>query len=260
MDTEKQIPDYLQIKTTAIKKPPVILVYGPEGVGKSTFCKDLNNPIFIDTEGGLDMLGVQAFPRCITWDTLIDQLNFVIDNDLGYKSLVIDTLDWAEALAFERVCSSNGVSNISDIGFGKGYIQSLKLFSQLIKLLSVINEEKKMLVCITAHAQLKKFDDPERDSYDTYKLKLHEKTSDMFCEWVDVIGFVNHDVALVTSKSSGETKARSNGARSIYFEKRPAFVAKNRFKLPSKMAFEEGKIWSEMYKIIKESYGKKSEN
>lgn len=39
--------------TTGIQNSPVkTVLYGPEGIGKSTFASHFPNPVFIDTEGG----------------------------------------------------------------------------------------------------------------------------------------------------------------------------------------------------------------
>ncbi len=39
--------------TTGIQTAPVkTVLYGPEGIGKSTFASHFPNPVFIDTEGG----------------------------------------------------------------------------------------------------------------------------------------------------------------------------------------------------------------
>ena len=35
-------------------KPPRLLVYGTEGIGKSTFAAQAPHPIFVQTEDGLD--------------------------------------------------------------------------------------------------------------------------------------------------------------------------------------------------------------
>ena len=43
-----------EITKGKIKKPYKVVVYGPEGIGKSTFASHFPDPLFIDTEGSLD--------------------------------------------------------------------------------------------------------------------------------------------------------------------------------------------------------------
>ena len=42
-----------QVKTGKEAQPPRIMIYGSEGVGKSTFAASAPKPIFIQTEDGL---------------------------------------------------------------------------------------------------------------------------------------------------------------------------------------------------------------
>ena len=40
-----------------------VVVYGPEGIGKSTFVSHFPQPLFIDTEGSTNKLDVRRFPK-----------------------------------------------------------------------------------------------------------------------------------------------------------------------------------------------------
>ena len=41
----------MNITRGVIKKAQKVIVYGPEGIGKSTFASKFPDPLFIDTEG-----------------------------------------------------------------------------------------------------------------------------------------------------------------------------------------------------------------
>ena len=43
----------LNIKSGKVPRPQKIIVYGPEGIGKTTFAASFPDPVFIDTEGAL---------------------------------------------------------------------------------------------------------------------------------------------------------------------------------------------------------------
>ena len=43
-------------------RPPRIMIYGAEGVGKSTFAASAPNPVFIQTEDGLGEIDCCKFP------------------------------------------------------------------------------------------------------------------------------------------------------------------------------------------------------
>ena len=74
-----------------------VVLYGPEGIGKSTFASKFPDPVFIDTEGSTRHLDVARLPKPSSWNLLMSAVKYVRDNPSVCKTLVIDTLDWAEA-------------------------------------------------------------------------------------------------------------------------------------------------------------------
>ena len=59
----------MKIITGKIASPKKVLIYGPEGIGKSTFAAQFPEPVFIDTEGSTKDMDVarsrrQAAGRC----------------------------------------------------------------------------------------------------------------------------------------------------------------------------------------------------
>ena len=47
-----------------------VVIYGPEGIGKSTFASRLPEPLFIDTEGSTKELDVARTPAPSSWAML----------------------------------------------------------------------------------------------------------------------------------------------------------------------------------------------
>lgn len=97
-----------QITRGLIVKPQKVVVYGPEGIGKTTFAADFPDPLFIDTEGSTNVYDVARLPAPTSWTMLLDEVREVIKNPTCCKTLVIDTIDWAEQLCVGHVCAKNG--------------------------------------------------------------------------------------------------------------------------------------------------------
>ena len=97
-----------QITRGLIVKPQKVVVYGPEGIGKTTFAADFPDPLFIDTEGSTNVYDVARLPAPTSWTMLMDEVREVIKNPTCCKTLVIDTIDWAEQLCVAHVCAKNG--------------------------------------------------------------------------------------------------------------------------------------------------------
>lgn len=255
----------LQIITTSPTKPPRMIIYGDHKIGKSTFAKGCPRPIFIQTEDGLESLGVQAFPRCKTYEEIIKCLEYLIREPHQYKTLVLDSLDWTEKLIWEKLCRDNNWAQIGDGSYGAGYKLAMNYWRTLIKAFDILNSEKKMLICLVAHAKISKFEDPERENYDRYSLDLHDKSGKMLLEYVDIIGFANYKIAAITKKEGfgQETiKVKSTGQRILNLTNKAAFEAGNRYGLPDQLNLEWGELQKHIAKYFadqKQSKGDLSE-
>ena len=76
-----------------------VVIYGPEGIGKSTFASQFPDPVFIDTEGSTNSMDVARLPKASSWQMILQQVDYVRTHPEVCKTLVIDTIDWAEAMS-----------------------------------------------------------------------------------------------------------------------------------------------------------------
>ncbi len=108
-------------------EPPRIMIYGSEGVGKSSFAASAPKPIFIQTEDGLSEIDTTKFPLAASYEDVVAQLKAVLMEEHAFQTLVVDSLDWLELLLWDRVCADFGVKGIekADGGYGKGYSHAL---------------------------------------------------------------------------------------------------------------------------------------
>ena len=87
-----------EITKGKVKTAIRLCLYGAEGIGKSTFASKFPDPLFIDVEGGTKQLDVARFPQPETWLQLLAMIDAVIEEPDICRTLVIDTVDRAEAL------------------------------------------------------------------------------------------------------------------------------------------------------------------
>lgn len=242
----------MKIITTAQTKPPRMILYSAHKIGKSTFAANCPKPIFIDVENGLGALTVQAFETIKTYEDIEKALEFLIREDHDFRTVVLDSADWAEKLIWEKVCRDNNWAQIGDGPYGAGYKLALIYWARLIKLFDILNSEKKMFILILAHSKVVKFEDPERDNYDMYDLDLNDKAGNLLCESVDIIGFAQLKVVAVTKKGKGfagteVTKVKGTSERILCLQKNAAYEAGNRYNLPAQIPLE----WSALSDGIK---------
>ena len=217
-----------------------VVLYGVEGIGKSTFASQFPNPVFIDTEGSTSNMNVQRLDNPNSWQMLLDEVNYVKQSRIC-STLIIDTADWAETLANQHIIARNGITSIEDLGYGKGYIMVGEEFGKLLNLLSDLIGIG-INVVITAHADIKKFEKPdELGKFDRYQLKLSKQCAPLLKEWADVVLFANYETTVITD-SKTKSKVATGGQRVMYTTHHPAWDAKNRHGLSDKLPFDFGTI------------------
>lgn len=230
----------MKIISGKIIKPQKVVIYGPEGIGKSTFAAQFPKPLFIDTEGSTSHLEVDRLPRPTSWQILRQYIKDLKGDTMGYHTLVIDTADWAERLCEEAICQSNGKVGIEDFGYGKGYTYVKEEFGRLLDSLSNLIDAG-MNVVLTAHSIIRKFELPEETgAYDRYELKLGQKAGNQCAalakEWADMVLFVNYKEIVITTKDN--KKKVSGGKRVMYTAHNPCWDAKNRHGLAEELPFD----------------------
>lgn len=234
----------MKIISGKIIKPQKVVIYGPEGIGKSTFAAQFPKPLFIDTEGSTSHLEVDRLPRPTSWQMLKQYIKDLKGDTMGYHTLVIDTADWAERLCEEAICQSNGKIGIEDFGYGKGYTYVKEEFGRLLDSLSDLLDAG-MNIVLTAHSIIRKFELPEETgAYDRYELKLGQKAGNQCAalakEWADMVLFVNYKEIVITTKDN--KKKVSGGKRVMYTAHNPCWDAKNRHGLAEELPFDYQEI------------------
>ena len=229
--------------------PPRILLYGPHGLGKTTFGANAPRPVFILTEDGLGTLQVPAFPLAITYQSVLDAAES-LDAETNYSTVVVDSLDWLDTLVWAAV---NSKYKPADLAYGRGAVIAADLWLSLLERLQTLRSSRGMAVLLLAHSEIKRFDSPEVEPYDRYQPKLQARSSALVQEWCDVVAFVNTRVVVRSADVGfGNSVARgvSSGERVIYLAERPAFLAKNRYGLPDSMPLDWAVFQTTLLKSI----------
>lgn len=238
----------IKISSGVIAAKQKVVVYGPEGIGKSTFASRFPNPLFIDTEGSTNKLDVKRFEeKPSSWTMLKNYIEYVRQHPDICDTLVIDTIDWAERLCVESILDAHGKKGIEDFGYGNGYTYVAEEIGRFLNSLQELIDKNVCNVVLTAHSQIKKFEQPdETGSYDRYELKLGKKTtsqtSPLVKEWADMILFANYETFAIARDKDGKKFKGQGGERVMYTSHHPCWDAKNRDGLPDKLPFDYGQI------------------
>lgn len=221
--------------------PRRLLCYGTPGIGKSTFAAGAERPVFIPTEDGLGEIDCHRFPMATSLQQVLDAIAALYQEDHGFRTVVIDSLDWLERLIWAEVCLKRGVPSIEDIAYGKGYAFALGHWRDVLDGLTALRNERDMTVVLLAHAKVERFENPETESFDRYAPRLHKTACALVIEWCDEVLFANYRVfTKATDEGFNRTRVQGvgTGERVLRTSERPAHIAKNRLGLPDELPLD----------------------
>jgi hypothetical protein len=212
-----------------------VVIYGVESVGKSTFAAQFPKPLFLDIEQGTSHLDVD---RCDigSWKQLTDSLTECRSSD--YKTIVIDSADWAERLCIEDLLATTKKTSIEDFGYGKGWVMVAERMARMLSSVDALIEAGKNVVLI-AHSKIHKFEAPDAlAAYDRYELKLSKQCSPLLKEFADELWFLRFKTKVSTT-DTGRGKGIGGKERIILTTHSAAYDAKTR----SGLAEELPLVW-----------------
>lgn len=223
------------VKRGRVERPPVVLLYGTEGVGKSSWAASAPEPIFLDLEGGTDRLDVARFPKPEGWEDVMAAIDQLTLQQHEYRTLVIDTLDALEPLCWAHVCQLAKQPDIEAFGYGKGYTAALDQWRLFTAALERMIRQRGMGLILIAHSWIRPFKNPEGDDFDRYELKLNLKAGGFLKEWSEAVLFARYETFAHKDSKTKRVRGVSSGDRVLHTVRTAAFDAKNRYFLPDVM-------------------------
>lgn len=210
------------------------VIFGDNGVGKTTWAASFPGVLIADLEGGSNHLDVERISseRIPTLDVFRAILKELINLKHSYKTFVIDSIESLESLISDAVCAEGKVKSIElyDGGYGKGYIRSREIMREIMADLQSLRSVG-ITSIIVGHAQVKSKTDPATNqTWDRIVMRCNDKMASVVRDLADNVFYAT--VKIFTTTENRKVKAYGDGQRIMYTQFRPGFDSKNRLDLP----------------------------
>ena len=232
----------MNITRGVIQVPPRGVIYGPPGLGKTSWACGCEHPrrvayadvLLLSYEGGSNQID---FPESGpggrvdgegTWDASLRLVDGACSGPGDWRSVVIDTADALEAQAIEAVCARGKKASLADFAYGDGFEALLARWRELLHALEGARA-KGRAVWLVCHSTVRRHPDPMIGEHERIIPALAKKSWSATHQWADAVLFGNYEMGIV------EKRPTLTGQRLLYTTAGSGFEAKNRWSLPSVM-------------------------
>ena len=236
------------------------VIYGVEGIGKTTLAAKLEAPLFLDLENGSFGLDVaRVADTATTWQEVLGIIEALKRDNHGYKTFVIDSADKLEALIVSDYLKEKNTQSLVGYGkYGDGWIETAERFCTVLDRLGDLADSG-MDVVLVGHAQQRRVDLPEQtDSYDHWELNLSKRAAPRTREWPEILAFVNYRMNVIPSQRDfGKVVNKAEGGdRMVFTSHTPFWDAKHRagIDMPDEFKLDDAAA------ILREVFGRSRED
>lgn len=248
---------------------PIFLVCGDPGSGKTSLANSMGEwapVIFIraeDVSGVFDHLPEDQQPDMMpklpradrrnkraTSETILAQLDDLIEEDHDYGVVVIDTISVLDDLLQHEVLEFLGGENLAVAGggYGAGWQTLSEIHGEIIEACLELRAKRDVTIFWLAHGKVERMRNrPDAEEAIVFGMEMHERCHHLYRKHADGVLFTRMDSFTKGVQTGGKDgavkkagKIIASGDRSIITSSDGAqgyIYAKNRYNLPPEMEF-----------------------
>jgi hypothetical protein len=271
--------DFSKCKMQKVASPPLIVLYGGPGIGKTSFGigSDSSSGYQIGRENHLlvnvDFKGTDRLACNRATDALGHPIKSMSDLKIVFQTLaegdnpfdwvVFDDLTTIEEIFVREVCEDNNVTELGKVEYGRGFELARVRWHSFFTMIKELQAMKKIGIILIGHTKIESIKDPMSESYSRHDLQLDKRSQAIIKKEVELIGFA-HKIVLtkeIDSKFGSKEKiAVGKAERVITFAPDiEGFESKDRFHLPEEISLDWSVFITELNKSLnKENVVKKN--
>ena len=185
----------------------ITYIYGAPKCGKTTLASQMEKPLLLAFEPGYHTLG-GIIPQDITsWAEMKQvyrQLKMPEVQQL-YRSIIIDTIDIAADRCKKYICNQNGIEDLGDLGYGKGWTKFKDEFNEVFRGLTQLGYS----VFFIGHDKTEMIDNPDGTKTMRIRPNMSNSVKTVIAGMADIYGYAHHkhagEMSVLTLRDSSGT-------------------------------------------------------
>ena len=171
----------------------ITYIYGAPKCGKTTLAAQMEKPLLLAFEPGYHALpGVMA-QDVTSWAEMKQvyrQLKMPEVQSM-YRCVIIDTIDIAADRCKKYICNQNGIEDLGDLGYGKGWTKFKEEFNEVFRGLTQLG----YAVFFIGHEKLEVVDNPDGTKTTKIRPQLSNSTKTVIAGMADIYGYAHQKAA-----------------------------------------------------------------
>lgn len=231
---------------------PYSVIYGQNGIGKTTFAAMPPNTVFADVERGIPER-LRNIPR-FQINSLAEQIGMfeaLRTQQHNYSHVVIDSLSALNNKLTEEICREqkwtlpDGRPDVGEkgyTGYGRGEKIAGEKFAALANAAIKLKEDRNIAITMLAHVRIIKIRPPDIEEYARYDLALPATAIEVLTQRADIVGFMSYPITTMRDDKNRNAIAKAIGEADarLYLRNAATHNAKNRYELPESITIPAG--------------------
>ena len=171
----------------------ITYIYGAPKCGKTTLAAQMEKPLLLAFEPGYHALpGVKA-QNVTSWAEMKQVYRQLKDPRVQemYRCVIIDTIDIAADRCKKYICNQNGIEDLGDLGYGKGWTKFKDEFNEVIRGLTQLG----YAVFFIGHDKIETIDNPDGTKTTKVRPQLSNSTKTVVAGMADIYGYAHQKAA-----------------------------------------------------------------
>ena len=171
----------------------ITYIYGAPKCGKTTLATQMEKPLLLAFEPGYHALPGVIAQDVTTWAEMKQVFRELKKPEVKdtFKSVIIDTIDIAADRCKKYICNQNGIEDLGDLGYGKGWTKFKDEFNEVFRGLTQLG----YAVFFIGHDKPETIENPDGSKYQKIRPTLSNSTKTVIAGMADIYGYAHQKTA-----------------------------------------------------------------